>query len=352
MRFSLFSMFNQVKIINYFKFVDQSFKSFKLSAFINCFCSTSRIFFSVNRIAEISQYQHIAIDETSSLKIQQKFKFDVFINNFNSTSRVCFSVNQDAKTSHIAFETNFTSLIKSTKTSSLKTQQKIKIRVSIDSSKSRYFVVADVDHINKNIRVETSLTNAKKYNSIKSSIKSTEKFKSIKFSIFINCFNSTSRICFSVNQDKIKSLKSFKSIKLFKSLKSFKKLKFSIFSSRLNSTSRVCFSVNQIAETSQYQHIAIDKVKLFKSLKSIVIINSLNSTLRFSLSVNHDSIISQMLISMFSRIDFLRVLINQQMIYVSILASSSFRTKVHRCRRRSHRDLNIRVETTLKKKKE
>ena len=253
----------------------------KFNLFINCFCSTFRFCSSINRITKISQHQHIAIDEASNLKIQQKFKFNVFINNFNSTSRICSSINQNARISHIAFETNFTSLIKSTKTSSLKTQQKIKIRVSIDSSKSRYFVVADVDHINKNIRVETSLTNAKKYNSIKSLIKSIEK------------------------------------------------LKFNNFNNKFNSTSRVCFSINQIAEISQYQHIAIDKAKLFKSFKFAVIINSFNSTFRFSLSINHDSVMSQMLISISSRIDFFRVLINQQIdlrfnnsIFISIFIST------------------------------
>ena len=305
-----FSMFNQIQIINYFKSIDQSnstsINSRKFSLFINNFNSTSRFCSSVNRITKTSQHQHIAIDEISNLKIQQKLKFDVFINNLNSTSRVCFSINQNAEILHIAFEANFTSLIKSTKASNLKIQQKIKIRVSIDSSESKYLVAANIDHINKNIRVETLLTNAKEYNSIKSSIKSIEKFKSIKFNIFINCFNSIFRICFSINQNKIKSLKPFKLI------------------------------------------------KLFKSLKFAVIISSLNSTFRFSLSVNHDSLIS-------SRINFLRVLINQ-VIYVSIirisyrfsyqLAFLSFQTTIHRCRRRSHKHLNIRVETTLKERRE
>ena len=179
------SMSDQIKIINYFKSADQS--------------------------------------NSTSIK---SIKFNTFISCLNSTSRVCYSVNQNAKISHIALETNFTSLIKS----------RIKIRASIDSSKSRYLVAADVDHSIKDIRVETSLTDAKKYNSIKSSIKSS--------------------------------------------------------------------------------------IKRFKSLKFVVFINSLNSTFRFSLSVNHDSVMSQMLISISSRIDFLRALINQ-MIYVSI--NSRFR---------------------------
>ena len=129
------------------------------------------------------------------------------------------------------------------------------------------------------IRVETSLTNAKNNNSIKLSIK------------------------------------------LFKSLKSFKKLKFNIFNNKFNSTSRFCFSINQIAEIS---HIALDKVfdstshQSFKFFIFVVSFNSLNSTLRFYLSVNK-TITSQKLSS---RIDFLRALINQ-IIYVSI--NSRFR---------------------------
>ena len=221
MRFSFSSMFDQIKIINYFKFVDQSFKSFKFNAFINCLCSKFRIYFSINRTAETSQYQQIAIDETLN---QRKFK---------------------------SFEMQ-----------------------SLCTFQQEYIVVVDVDYININIRVETTLTNAKKYNSIQSSIKSTEK------------------------------------------------LKFNNFNNEFNSTSRVCFSINQIVKISQYQHIAIDKIKLFKSLKFVVFINSFNSTFRFSLSINHDSIMSQMLISISSRIDFLRALINQ-VIYVSI--NSRFR---------------------------
>ena len=405
-----FSMFNQIQIINYFKFVDQSnstsIKSIKFNTFISCFNSTFRICFSINQITKTSQ---IAIDAISNLKnrfklktfktklfrfFEQKyivvvdinyinknirvetsltnakkynsiklsikrfksFKSVVFINSFDSTSRFCFSINQDAKTSHIAFETNFTSLIKS----------KIKTRVSIDSLKSRYFVAADVDHNNKNIRVETSLTDTKKYNSIKSSIK---RFKSFKFAVFINLFNSTFRFCFSINQitktsqhqhiaiDETSNLEIQQKFKFnifnnkfnsifricfsvnqdakishialdeilsFISCRSFKFFKFVVFiNNKFNSISRVCFSVNQVAEISQYQHIEIDKVKslksfksvkLFKSLNFAVIINSFNSTLRFSLSINHDLLIS-------SRIDFFRVLINQ-MIYASIIRFS------------------------------
>ena len=178
-------MSDQIQIINYFKFADQS--------------------------------------NSTSIKSN---KFNTFINCFNSTFRICFSINQDAKISHIAFETNFTSLIKSIKASSLKTQQRIKIRVSINSSKSKYFVAANVNHINKNIRVETSLTNARKYNSIKSSIKSSFKsFKSFKSVVVINSFDSTFRFCSSVNQiaetshiafDVISNFTSYQLIKSFK----------------------------------------------------------------------------------------------------------------------------------------
>ena len=207
--------------------------------------------------------------------------------------------------------------------------------------------------------------------------------KSAKSSTFTSCLSSAPRACFSANQDQrnsqiatdaISSLgsrlkpkalrtKSFRpsgqeyivvanvdhtnkgirvgtpltnaknnnsvksSIKLFKSLKSFKKLKFSIFSSRLSSTSRFCFSVNQIAETS---HVALDKISDFTSHQSfkffifVVSFNSLNSTLRFYLSIN-------------------KTITSQEL--------SSLQTTIHRCRRRFHMHLDIRVETTLKEKK-
>ena len=252
MRFSFSSMFDQVKIISYFKSVDKSnftsIKSIKFSTFINCFNSTSRFCLSINRTTKTSQYRRIAIDETFDLKIQQKIKN-------------CFSFR--------FFE-------------------------------QEYIVVADVDYINKDIRVKTSLTNARKYNSIKSSIKSTEK------------------------------------------------LKFNIFSSKFNSTFRFRSSVNQDARIS---HIDFTSCRLFKFFKFVVFINSLNSTFRFSLSINHDSVMSQMLISMSSRINFLRALINQQVVYVSITRFSvAFRQRYLVSSTHSHRHLDIRVETTLKKK--
>ena len=105
-RFSRFSMFDQTQIINYFEFVDQfNFKSLKFKFFINSFCSTFRICFSINQVAKTSQYQYIAIDKIKSfksIKLIKSFKFAVFINLFNSTSRICFSVNQMTKTSQIA----------------------------------------------------------------------------------------------------------------------------------------------------------------------------------------------------------------------------------------------------------
>ena len=189
------------RLIN--QILHQSNRSNSIFSF-NCFNSTSRFCSSVNRVTEISQYRRIAIDETFDLKIQQKIKN-------------CFSFR--------FFE-------------------------------QKYIVVADVDYINKNIRVETLLTNAKKYNSIKSSIKSIEK---LKFNIFNNKFNSTFRFRLSINQD------------------------------------------------AEISHIDFISCRSFKFFKFVVFINSLNSTFRFSLSINHDSIISQMLISMSSRIDFLRV---------------------------------------------
>ena len=276
-------MSNQVKIINYFKSVDLSFKSFKFSTFINCFSSTSRIYSSVNQVARTSQ---IAIDAISNLKNRLKSK---------------------------TFKT------------------------SSNSSKQKYLADAVIDHTNQNIRVETSLTNAENN--------------------FSSKFNSTSRICSSVNQIAETSQYQHVAIDEASSLEIHQKLKSDIFAiDSFNSTSRICFSINQVAETSQYQHVATDKVKLLKSLKSAAIISSLSSTLRFSLSVNHDSLIS-------SRIDFFRALINQQMTYVSIITRFSYRlsyqlaslplqTTIHRRRRHSHMHLDIRVETTLKKKEE
>ena len=256
-----FSMFNQIQIINYFKSVSQSnftsIKSIKFSTFINCFNSTFRFCFSVNQITKTSQYQRIAIDETSDLKIRQKIKN-------------CFSFR--------FFE-------------------------------QEYIVVADVDHTKKNIRVETSLTNARKYNSIKSSIKlfkSFKLFRKFKFNVFSSKFNSTSRVCSSVNQDARTSHIAFDEILNSTSYRSFKFFKFAVFINSFNSTFRFCSSVNQTIKTSQYRRIAIESsIKLFKSLKSSrnfkfsIFISKLSSTLRFYLLINNKSIMSQILISIY-----------------------------------------------------
>ena len=198
---------------------------------INNLCSTSRFYFSINRTAKISQYQHIAIDQTLSLKNQSKIKMQSFC-----------------------------------------------------QFKQKYIVDVDVTHININIRVETTLTKAKKYKLSKS----------------------------------IESM-----IKSFKSIKLFKKFKFNSFINCFNSTSRLCHSINQIAKTS---HNAFDKtmsfasiksIKLIKSFKFVVFINSLYSTFRFSLSINHDLIMSQILITISSFLQIFCALIN-------LASSSSF----------------------------
>ena len=69
----------------------------------------------------------------------------------------------------------------------------------------KYIIVVNVDHININVRVETTLTHAKEYEMIKSSIKSFKLSKKFKFNIFSNNFNSTFRISLSINHDKIMS---------------------------------------------------------------------------------------------------------------------------------------------------
>ena len=218
--------FDQTQIISYFRSVDQSnstsISSFKSSSFISNFCSTLRLYSSINRTAETSQYQHIAVDQTSNLENESKTKMQSF--------------------------------------------------------RQKYLVDADVIHINLDIRVETTLTRARKYKSIKSSIKSSIKL---------------------ADSSKIKWLKS------------------SSLTSSLCSTLRLCSSINQDARTS---HIALDRimsltssksVKLIKSLKSVIFISSLNSTLRVSLSVNQVLATSQILIAVSSLLQALCVLIKQ-----------------------------------------
>ena len=126
----------------------------------------------------------VQIDQSNltSVKSFEKLKFGIFINCFDSTFRICFSINRNAKISQIAIKT----------ISNLKNQSNVKIRFF----RQEYFVDVDVTHIKLNIRVETSLTNAKKYELIKSSIKSFELFKKFKFNIFNNKFKSTFRVCF------------------------------------------------------------------------------------------------------------------------------------------------------------
>ena len=248
-----FSMSDQIKIINYFKFVDQSnftsINSFKSSSLISCSRSTSRVFFSVNQVTRTSQYQHIAIDAISNLKIQRRLKTfrqeymidaDVIhinedncversstitkkvnaikssikssiksvysskikwlkssslISCFCSTFRLCSSFNQTTKFSqyqHIAID----------QTSSLENQSKINMQSFCQSLRQKYLVDADVTHINLNIRVETTLTEAKEYKLIKSlikSFKSVKLFKELKFSTCIDEFSSILRLWHSIN---------------------------------------------------------------------------------------------------------------------------------------------------------
>ena len=170
----------------------------------------------------------------------------------------------------------------------------------------------------------------------------------------LNAIRKKMRFSFFSIFDQIKIINYFKFADQSNST-SIKSIKFNIFINCFNSTSRVCFSINQNARIS---HIALDKTlsstlcRSFKFFKFVVFINSFNSTLHFSLSVNHNSIMSQMLISISSRIHFFRVLINQQMIYVSIIRFSvAFKQRYFVSSMSSYRHLNIRVETTLKEKR-
>ena len=218
--------FDQTQIISYFRSVDQSnstsISSFKSSSFISNFCSTLRLYSSINRTAETSQYQHIAVDQTSNLENESKTK--------------------------------------------------------MQSPRQKYLVDADVIHTNLDIRVETTLTRARRYKSIKSSIKSSIKL---------------------ADPSKVKWLKS------------------SSLTSSSCSTLRLCSSVNQDARTS---HIALDRtmsltssksVKLIKSLKSVTFISSLSSALRASLSVNQVLATSQVLAAVPSLLQVLCALIKQ-----------------------------------------
>ena len=98
-----FSMFRQIEKINCYKFVDQSnltsINSFKSNIFINCFNSTFRICFSINRNAKISQNAINKIKSFKSFKSNKSIKFAVFIICFCSTFRICFSINRTTKIS-------------------------------------------------------------------------------------------------------------------------------------------------------------------------------------------------------------------------------------------------------------
>ena len=194
-----------------------------------------------------------------SLKSFKSFKFVVFINSCSSTFRLCFLINRTAETSqyqHIAIN----------QTSNLKNESKIEMQ----SFKQKYLVDVDVIYINLNIRVETTLTKTKKYKSIKSikslikSFKSIKLIKSFNFNFSINCFNSKSRFCFSINQIAKTLYIAFDKIMNFTSSKSIK------------------------------------SIKLIKSFISSSLTNNICSTFWFSLSANHDLITSQILIAISS----------------------------------------------------
>ena len=158
-----------------------------------------------------------------------------------------------------ADQSNSTSI----KASSLETQQKIKTRASTDSSESKYFVAADIDHTNKSIRVGTSLTDAKEYNSVKSSIK---RFKSFKSAVSISSLSLAPRLCSSANQIAGSPQHQHIATDGAPSLETQQKLKSSISSSRFSSAPRAYSPANPDARTPQ---IAIDVISSLKSrLKS------------------------------------------------------------------------------------
>ena len=147
MRSSLSSMSGQAQITSYFKPAGQpnptSANSFKSAVFTSCPCPAPRACFPVNRAAGTSQ---IAIDVISSLKSRPKSK--------TPTTKSSRSFGQE------------------------------------------YIAVADVDHINKGIRVGTPLTNAGGYNSVK-------RFKLLKSAVFISSLSSALRPSLPANHDSV-----------------------------------------------------------------------------------------------------------------------------------------------------
>ena len=98
-----FSMFRQIQI-DQLNFI--SINSFKSNVFINCFNSTFRICFSINRTTNISQYCHIAIDTISNIMIQSKIEFYVFVKQFKQKNIVIINNNNINKNNRV--ETSLT----------------------------------------------------------------------------------------------------------------------------------------------------------------------------------------------------------------------------------------------------
>ena len=107
-----------------------------------------------------------------------------------------------------------------------------------------------------------------------------------------------------------------------------------------------------LTKTKKYKSIkslikSIKTFKLFKSFKSIVFINSFCLTFRLSLSINQVLITSQIIV-FFASFDTRQYQTIDLLVKISRLRRSQ--TSISRRRCRSHRNLDIRVETTLKER--
>ena len=229
----------QTKITSYFKPAGQSnptsAKSAKSSTFTSCPSSAPRPCPPANRAAGTPQYRRIATDETPDLETQQKTK--------NCSSSRPFG--------------------------------------------QEYIAVAGVDHTNKDIRVETPLTNAKGYNSVKSSAKSAEKLKS---SISSSRPSSTPRACSPANQD-ARTPHIAPEANLTSLIKSRIKTRAStdqsgpryLAAAGVDHTNKAIRVETPLTNAEKYNSVKSSiksSVKRFKSSKSAVSISSLNSAPR------------------------------------------------------------------------
>ena len=160
------SMPGQTQITSYFKPAGQSSKSVKFSPSEQEYIVVAGVDHTNKDIrvgmplTNAKRYNSVK----SSTNSAEKLKSSISSNRLSSAPRACSPANQVARTPQIVTDA----------ISSLKSRPKPKALRTKSSSPSRQRYLADavIDHTNQNIRVETPLTNAKKYESTKSLAKS------------------------------------------------------------------------------------------------------------------------------------------------------------------------------------